>query len=175
MSQDNSRTWCVHIRHLCRIYSMKDPLVLLQEEVWSKGAWKSYANTKVVTYHEKKLRQEASTNSRMSLLNVSLHGLQGKPHHILENIFTTDDAKKLRIHVKMLCQDYLTYGTLATQSAARGSTFSGHCRICPGEWDDVRHTLTECLVTQPAREVLLPQVAKYLAEATSTLKTSASS
>ena len=65
----------------------------------------------------------------------------------------------------MLCQDYLTYGTLATQSAARGSTFSGHCRICPGEWDDVRHILTECLVTQPAREALLPQVAKYLAEA----------
>ena len=37
----------------------------------------------------------------------------------------------------MLCQDYLTYGMLASQSAARGTFFSGHCRICLGEWDAI--------------------------------------
>ena len=34
MSSDNSRTWSIHLRHICRMYSMKDPLVLLQEDAW---------------------------------------------------------------------------------------------------------------------------------------------
>ena len=108
----------------------------------------------VVIYHERKLHQDAATNSRISLLNVSLLGLQRNPHHILENIYSTN-VKKLWIHIKMLCQDKMTQGTLAKQSADRGS-------ICQGEWDDV---LTECLVFQPTRDVLLPQIAGCLADA----------
>ena len=34
MSSDNSRTWSIHLRHICRIYKMKDPFVLLQEDAW---------------------------------------------------------------------------------------------------------------------------------------------
>ena len=165
MSPDNSRTWCVHVRHLCRIYGMKDPLVLLQEDAWSKATWKTYTSTMVTSYHERKLREDALVNSRMGLFNIALTRLTGKPYYVLENIFSSYEVKKVRIHIKMLCQDYLTYGTLALQSAARGVTFSGHCRICPGEWDDIRHILTECHVTQPARDILLPQLVDLLAVA----------
>ena len=107
--EDNSRTWSIHVRHLCKIYNMKDPLVLLQEPVWSKQSWKAYTNTMVTSYYEKKLREEASANSKMSYLDVSLTGLNGKPHHILEGVLSTYEVQKLRIHVKMLCQDSVSY------------------------------------------------------------------
>ena len=129
MSENNSRTWCIHIRHLCKKYGMTDPLVLMQEKAWSKHAWKSYTTNKVTAFHEKTLREDASTNSKMSFLNVSLTGLNGKPHHIFEGIFSSYEVKKLRIHVKMLCQDYLTYGLLAVKSDS--ILVSGHCRIFP--------------------------------------------
>ena len=107
----------------------------------------------VTSHHERKLREDASTNSRMSLLNISLLGLNGKTHYILENIFIVDEVRKLQIYVKMLSQDYLTYGTLTLQSAVRGvTTTSGHCRICPGEWEDFQHILTECDVTSTSRK-----------------------
>ena len=161
--EDNSRTWSIHIRHLCRKYKMKDPLVLLQEPAWSKQSWKTYTNTMVISHHEKKLREDASTNSKMGFLNVSLSGLKRKPHHILEGIFSTYEVQKLRIHVKMLCQDYLTYGTLAKQSAVRATNpVSGHCRACSGIWDDVRHILCECDATQEARDKVFPKLEEFL-------------
>ena len=95
----------------------------------------------------------------MSLLNISLIGLNSKPHYILGNIFTADEVKKLRIHIKIL---YLMYGTLANQSAARGIIFSGHCRICSGQWEDICHILTECDATRSAREAMLPKISELL-------------
>ena len=166
MSPDNSRTWSIHVRHICRIYGMKDPLVLLQENAWSQATWKAYTNTLVTSHHEKKLRQDASTNSKMSLLNISLSGLTGKAHYVMEDVFSADDVSKLRIHVKMLCQDYLTHGTLAKQSADRGvHTVSGHCRACSGEWEDIRHILTECEATSGARDSLFPKIIDILSDA----------
>jgi hypothetical protein len=164
MSSDNSRTWSIHLRHICKVYNMKDPFVLLQEVAWPQETWKAYTKTLVTSYYEKKLRQDASTNSRMSLLNISLAGLTGKAHHVLEDVFSTDDVTKLRIHIKMLCQDYVTHGMLAKQSADRGvHSVSGHCRACPyGEWDDIRHILTECDATSCARVALFPKIEEIL-------------
>ena len=164
-SEDNSRTWSIHIRHLCRLYKMKDPLVLLQEDAWSRESWKNYTLTMVTAHHERKLRDDASTNSKMGLLNVSITGLNGKPHHILEGVFSTYEVQKVRIHVKMLCQDYLTYGTLAIQSASRSTNpVSGHCRVCPGVWDDVRHIVCECDATLAARKEIFPKLELFLKE-----------
>ena len=56
----------------------------------------------VTSHHDSKLREDASTNIRMSLHNISLLGLNGNPHYILENTFTVDEVKKLQIYVKML-------------------------------------------------------------------------
>ena len=100
----------------------------------------------------------------MSLLDVSLTGLNGKAYYILEDIFSADDVTKLRIYVKMLTQDYVTYGMLAKQSADRGIyTVSGQCRACPvGEWEDIRHILTECDATRCARDSLFPKIKDLL-------------
>ena len=49
----------------------------------------------------------------MTYLNVQLHGLSGHPHPVLDNIYTTQDVKKLQLHLKFLAGDYLTNDRLA--------------------------------------------------------------
>ena len=168
MSEDNSRTWSIHLRHLCRIYSITDPLKLMEEPAWTKGRWKTYTTTLVTTYHEKKLRETAINNSKMDLLNVAVTGLCGLPHPIMAGVDTTRDVKKLRPQIKMLAGDYLTYGTLAKQGDGTG----GHCRICSvGTWEDTRHILTECLVTKTVRDRswILPELREALTEVQPTI------
>ena len=77
----------------------------------------------------------------------------------MEDVFSADDITKLRIHIKMLCQDYVTHGMLAKQSADRGIfSVSAHYRACPsGEWEDIRHILTECDATNFARDSLFDE------------------
>ena len=44
MSDSQSVTWAAHVRTLCLIYELPDPLSLLQnEDAWSKTAWKTGA------------------------------------------------------------------------------------------------------------------------------------
>ena len=84
----------------------------------------------------------AKTNSRMKYLNVSLSGLRGRHHPALNNIITTLDVKKSRIHLKMLAGDYLTYEVKANQSGG-----SAHCRCCPlpSPTENLAHILKSCV------------------------------
>ena len=94
---------------------------------------KEVTSTKVIIHAENKWRQEASTNSKMAYLNVKLLGLSGKPHTALCNAATTRDIPKLRIHIKFLTGDYLTY---ARQAADR-NTNDPHCRLCQAPYEDI--------------------------------------
>ena len=43
MSDNTSLTWAVHVRILCEMYGLPDPLRLLQsEDAWSKTVWKEW-------------------------------------------------------------------------------------------------------------------------------------
>ena len=54
MSDDQSVTWAVHIRMLCKLYELPDPLKLLQQEdAWPKSKWKNWCLAKVRSCHEK--------------------------------------------------------------------------------------------------------------------------
>ena len=81
--------------------------------------------TKISAYHEQLLREAAISNSRMKYLNISLQSLRGHHHVALNNIITSYEVKKCRIHLKMLSGDYLTYSMKASHSGG-----SSHCRIC---------------------------------------------
>ena len=61
----------------------------------------------------RKLRDLALANTKMMYLNVKVLGLSGCPHPAIQNIFTTQDVKKLRLHLKFLTCDYLTNERLA--------------------------------------------------------------
>ena len=111
MSTESSLTWSNHIQILCRKYSLPCPLLMLQGgPAWSKEKWKCLVKTRVTTWYEKELRLHATTNSKMEFLNVQLTGLSGQPHPALHSIQTTQDSKRLRLHLKFLCGDLLTGG-----------------------------------------------------------------
>ena len=92
MSNDRSTTWSVHVRLLCKLYGLPDPLKLTQCPVIPKKEWKTLIRTKVTAYHEKSLRERASKISSLKYFNVQLLGLSGRPHPSLLGICETRQA-----------------------------------------------------------------------------------
>ena len=127
MCSQHSTTWSNHINLLCLKYGLPCPLHLMESTtVWPRQDWKSFVTTKVTAYHEMEQRKNSVTNSRLKNLNVSLLGLSGHPHPALLNIRTTQDARKLRLHVKLLAGDYLTGEVLASCQPH----LSPACKLC---------------------------------------------
>ena len=89
MSELNSTTWANHIRILCQMYNLPDPLALLNQTPCSKSQWKELTATNVTVYAERKWRYLALSNSKMEYFNVQLLGLSGRHHPALSNIHTT--------------------------------------------------------------------------------------
>ena len=121
-SADNSRTWAVHLRHLCARYGLEDPLTYLNRDPPSRSAWKEIVNTKITAYFEDKLRTAAPSNS---FLNTYSCNLRGRPHPAVKNMISTWDVKRSRAHLKFLSGNYLTYEVKAAQSGG-----SARCRLC---------------------------------------------
>ena len=138
-SAENSRTWSVHLRHLCRRYQMEDPFVSLCKDPPSRTVYKEMVATRITVYYEQKLRQAAATNSQMEYLNVSTTGLRGRHHPALSNMITTREVKLSRPHLKFLSGNYLTYQTKSDQSGG-----SPHCRICKSDSETVSHVVSVC-------------------------------
>ena len=114
MCNSNSTTWSNHVQLLSQQYGLPSPLsVLLQEHAHTKEEWNSRVKTMVTSWHERKLRAMSLSNSKMIYLNVQVHGLSGRPHPIIQNIYNTQDAKKLRLHLKFLTCNFLTNTSLA--------------------------------------------------------------
>ena len=88
----------------------------------------------------------------MNYLNVQLAVLSGAFHTVLLNINTTQDALRLRYHLKFLTGDYLT---AERESIDQGT--SPQCELCPGEIETTEHVLTKCLATADIHLRLLPE------------------
>ena len=116
MSTDNSKTWSIFLRQLFSKYGLNDPLLCLRKDPPEKSAYKEHILTKITAFYENELIQHSLSNYSMTHLNVSVTGLNGKHHPALANLLTTFDIQKSRTHLKMLCQDYLTYEKRADQS-----------------------------------------------------------
>ena len=108
MGSDNSTTWANHVQIICEKYDLPPPLALLQTPAWSKSDWNTLVKTRVTVWHERALRLQSLSNSKMEHFNVQLYGLSGRCHPALLGIMTTRDAKKLRLHIKFLSGDFLT-------------------------------------------------------------------
>ena len=137
-SCDNSTTWAIHLLHLSKLYGLDDPLSCLAKDPPSKSAYKELVTTKITAYYEKKLRQSAAENSRMSFLHVSTIGLRGRHHPALSNMITTHEVKLSRPHIKFLSGNYLTYQIKSEQSGG-----SPLCRICQSD-ETVSHVISTC-------------------------------
>ena len=125
---------------------------------YSKENWKDLVVSRVTVYHERILRQKASTNSNMKYFNVQLLGLSGRPHPAIHHISETRQAQKCRSHLQLLLGDFASYEVLGRQQQSDQS-----CRLCKAEIDSTQHILTECSATSEIRECLLPELLNTLA------------
>ena len=96
----------------------------------------------------------------MIYLNVQLAGLSGRPHPILHNICTTQDAKKLRLHIKFLTCDIMTNDRLSKTRPNRSSA----CDLCSAPLDSVEHVLVSCNATAEVRRRLYPELLNVVAQ-----------
>ena len=162
MCSARSTTWANHVQLLCQQYGLPPPLsLLLSDKAWSKEAWNNLVRTKITIWHEQKYRKMALKNSKMLYLNVQLLGLSGRPHPALQNINTTQDAKKLRLHLKFLTCDYLTNERLAIDQPGRNPA----CVLCDGaRVDTIEHVIMSCKATMDVRGRLLPELLNVVAK-----------
>ena len=128
-ASENSTTWAINLRHICKMYGLEDPLQSLSKNPPSKQVYKETVITKISAFHEKELKIQASKNSQMVYLNVNLCSLRGKNHPSLSNVITSHEVRKLRPHLKFLSGDYLTYQT-QFERTQKGSSM---CKICESE------------------------------------------
>ena len=156
MSHDRSLTWANHVKQLFLLYDLPDPLLLLSQPAWSKDRWKNFFTAKVVSHHEKSLREKAASNSKMSWFNVNLHGLTG--HSI---------SLPLGRWSRILCGDYLTMDRLVYDRQSGNPC----CQLCPSAVQDptetLPHLLTECKGTALIRENVFPELLTIINQADS--------
>ena len=100
MSDSKSTTWSAHVRIVCLMYGLPDPLSMMSSTPPKKSEWRMLTKTRITVFYKQKLRKLAEGNSKMNFLNVRLHGLSGKPHPIIAGITDSRDIPKLRTHVK---------------------------------------------------------------------------
>ena len=163
MTDNSSLTWSAHLRIICQLYKLPDPLVLLSSPAWPSERWKSLVKISVTAHYESAWRSRAANNSRLGLLNVQTIGLSGRPHPVLSNILTTQEVMKSRIHIKMLAGDYPCQAFLYGDSTA--------CRLCqlyspthPPPTEDMTHLLTRCRATSDTRARVIPDMLNVLSQ-----------
>ena len=160
MCNSNSTTWSNHVQLLCLKYGLPSPLSLLKYSPMSKPAWNTMVKTKITVWHEQELRRLSLSNSKMQYLNVQLSGLTGRPHPVLHNILTTQDAKKLRLHLKFLTSDFLTN----ERKSIDQPTLSPACTLCNNPVDSIEHVMVSCLSTADVRGRLFPELMNAVAK-----------
>ena len=156
MCNRSSTTWSNHVQLLCLRYGLPPPLTLLNNNcpVITKEEWSNLVKTRVTVWHEKELRGAAINNKKMKYLNVQLCGLAGHPHPILLNILNTQDAKKLRSHLKFLTCDILCNELLASNQPS----LSPACQLCLCSVDNIEHIMVTCRALSEVRDRLYPEL-----------------
>ena len=71
-TNNNSRTWSAHMRHISLLYNIDDPSELLGRDPPTKSYFKEYIKCKILIFHENELRRKSSENIRMKYFNVTL-------------------------------------------------------------------------------------------------------
>ena len=155
----DSHTWARHVRNLAFLYNIEDPAELINQTPPSKTEFSNYILTRITVYYETKLRLAASSNSKMSYLNVSIKGLNGRVHPALSGIVKSKDVLKSRAHIKMLTDDLYTF---ERKSEYQGG--SPHCRICEEtgsnnqKIENLSHILTQCSMYNDVRKRIFLQM-----------------
>ena len=80
------------------------------------------------------------------------------PHPVLRNVAAASDVLKLRVQVRFLVGDYLTYSL----DHSHGNGKSPHCRLCSTADtplnESVSHVISQCSALESVRSRILPEI-----------------
>ena len=153
-SNDNSRTWAINVKHLSAQYGLEDPVNLLKYDPPPKSSFKNDIATRVKAFHEKELRCHEDPLNKLKYLHVSLTGLSGRRHPALSGLFSVNEVRKSRPHVKMLVGDFYTYERKSEQSGG-----SPNCRLCSdNQSESISHILAVCSTYSDIRVRILGEL-----------------
>ena len=159
MAGEKSTTWSYHVRLIAKKYKLPDPLLLMDQAVWSKETWKTLVTNKVLVYHESEMREKALSNYKLEYFNVQLLGLNGLPYPALHNIQDTREILKMKAHLKFLTGDIDSYHHMSLDRGVDPS-----CRLCSAPCEHTQHILTECCSTAEIRDRLYPQLVNIVSD-----------
>ena len=153
-ANENSRCWCIFVRHLTRQLGLPDPLKLLQNVPPSKDSWMITCNDLVLKHHLQKFRENARRNSRLTRMNVELLDLK-KPHPLLAKVLCPREVKKLKIQLKVLCGDFYCKSVIGL----RNNT-STACLLCDNDFEDELHVFgpSGCPALKEPHDQIIPQI-----------------
>ena len=139
---DTSKSWFVHIRQLCLLYSLPSPLLLLQQPP-SKYSFKSLINKRVLDLWQRNLRDEAQPKISLTYFNPSFMSLC-TPHPVWTPSSTNAfETNKTRLQTSLLSgrykSDYLSRHWVKENP-------DGLCVLCPGKHllGTIEHLLVSC-------------------------------
>ena len=150
---DSSKSWFIHVRHLCHKYNLPSPLQLLSHPR-TKSEFKSLVKSAVTNFWEKFLRSEASLLPSLSFFKPHFMSLTC-PHPM----FTSCDSNPFEVN-KSISMAALLSGRYKSDYLARHwdqDNKDGHCRLCPGSLSqgDILHLLVLCPTLQETRDKLV--------------------
>ena len=90
----------------------------------------------------------------MTFLNVDLSSLRGRHHPCLSDIVTPIEVKKLRLHLKFLTGDYLTFHAKAKHNNSNDSK----CKLCQENDETIEHIIASCRLYSEIRERIWTQM-----------------
>ena len=153
-ANENSRCWCIFVRHLTRQLGLPDPLKLLQNVPPSKDSWMNSCNDLVSQLYLKNLLEDARRNSRLPFLNVELMDLK-KSHPLMANVSCPREVRKLKIQLKVLCGDFYCKSVIGQRNNS-----STACLLCGADFEDELHVFgpAGCPALSEPRDMILPQI-----------------
>ena len=139
---DTTKSWFIHVRHLCTKYDLPSPLQLLDNPP-SKTTFKNLVSKKIVDHWTAHLRQEASEKTSLELFKPNFMSLSA-PHPL----WTSCSSNPYEVK-KAIIQATLLSGRYKTDYLARHwykSNPNGFCLLCPGKYlfGTVQHLLLHC-------------------------------
>ena len=91
---------------------------------------------------------------------IETPGRAVKCHPIMRNVTTAREVQKLRVSIKMLSGDYLTFAVKSRQNSG-----SSDCRLCQDPVEDLVHVLCRCPSSSDSRKRILNEISSLLSEA----------
>lgn len=155
MKDLQSHSWTTQVRVLLHKYSLPDAFTLLLKPV-EITAWKRHLRKTITNYWLRHLREEASTMSSLTFLNLQACNLD-HIHQVWRKCSSERRTQQATIHASLLVQRYPLSGLSCAGVRTRDC-----CPLCAGGPETTAHFLVSCRALEKTRHPHMQKINSYL-------------